>query len=108
MQLFITNQRGQEVELNPTVSTRQEIVDTVGETFTLGGSDYLYHAHEVYAKPDPDTSVAVALLMALFAYMVALNWNISFGAMILFYFISKVYFYFDKKAVKKFNESTTF
>lgn len=108
MILCIKNQRGKEVKLNPVLSTKQDLIEQHGETFTLPGSDFLYHVHEVYAKPSPDTSVMMALLMAFFSFLFARDWNVSFVSMLIAYFISKIYFYFDQKAVNKFNNSKTF
>lgn len=105
MKLFVKNMNGKEVQITPTLSTRQEIKEMAGAMFPLGGTDYYYHVHEVYAKPDADTSFMAAIIVATMCFMVTLSIKLTLLAAVPIYLIGKIYFYYDKKAVQHFNES---
>jgi hypothetical protein len=108
MTLHIKNIRGNEVQIEPVRSTKQELIAEHGETFTLDGSDYLYHVHEVYAKKSPDTSFAAGLMMALFVLLITREPLAILSSFVMIFLIGKIYFYIDKKAVETFNNSKTF
>lgn len=96
---------GKEVQIIPTLSSRQEIKEMAGAMFPLGGTDYYCHVHEVYAKPDTDTSFVAAAIAAAICFLITLSIKFSVGVSISIYLIGKLYFYYDKKAVQHFNKS---
>lgn len=103
MELYIKNINGYEIEILPVLSTRQEF----GAQIKLA-DDEIYSPNNVYAKPSYDTSIGFAIAMFLLTWAITFNvlqlgliaWSIP-----IYYFIAKIYFYFDKKAVEKFNKS---
>lgn len=108
MQLFIKNVEGKEINLHPVMSTKKDLAEEVGETFTLGKSDIKYHVDEIYAKPDADTSFWFSLIAATIGIVCSLNFIVAISLFVVFYIISKTYFSYDKKAVEKFNASKSY
>lgn len=108
MKLYVVNKAGKEVEIGPVMSSRPEMFETIGETFTLDGSDYLYHVHEVYAKPSPNTTIGASILFSLFFLLVTGQIFAAAGIFIIVFIVGKIYFHMDKKAVEHFNNSKTF
>ena len=81
------------------------MVEMVGETFTLGPSDYFYHAHEVYAKTSPNNHWLIVLAIALIGYVITFKWAVPVTVFVLFVVFWRIYHYYDKRAVKTFNQS---
>lgn len=104
MHLYIKNKEGDEIELFPVVSTRDEM----DEIIKLYDDENVYVVDDVYAKPSYDTSIGFSIVMFLLTLSITYN-TIKIGLIAwsipVFYFMAKIYFYFDKKAVEKFNKS---
>lgn len=106
MQLFVRNHKGKKVQLKPAAKTRYELAQMVnGRWFTLDGSDYEYNVDEVFAEPQPDTTIGTWIL-SFFTFLVILHlFFASFIISSIIYLIAFFFRYIDKKSVKKFNNS---
>lgn len=97
---------GKEARIHEVAQTRKDLAEMYGSTFSLGEDPAVtYHVKDVYAVPSTDNTVGWGILAILFSAVATKNAWISIACSFVVMALAKTYFWLDKRAVKKFNES---
>lgn len=107
MILYVKNNQGKDFRLAISgVQTRKDMAEMHGATFSIGPSDTTYHVCDVYAKESPDSTYGMGVLAIIFSILFTKDAIIAITFTFMIMAFTKLYFWFDKRAVRKFNEST--